>query len=364
MKFLKICFILLFLVSLLEAQSIARWFTSMGDFEVTLREDLVPITVGNFVDLTNSNFYDDLIFHRVIADFMIQDGCPEGTGYGGPGYTIPDEYHPDINYNVPYVIGMANTGQPNSAGSQYFITVEPYPSLNNNYAAFGHVTMGSDIVEAISEVPTTGPSGNPPDKPLVDVEIDSIRIMTPQFYGFTPEEDSIYAAAGEELLFGTLSNEPDLTYSWFINDELQSETSFLLNTTLSLNGWNEVKAVVSNGEYDYIKIWWVEITGGTLVPENTIPDIYALNNYPNPFNPETIIYFETTDLPTNAQIEIYNVKGQKIRRFIDFQKGDKSRYFVIWDGTDDNKNPVSSGIYFYRLQVGESSLTKKALLLK
>ena len=190
-RYILITIVLLISINSLWSQTVAKWHTSMGDFEVTMREDLVPITVGNFVDLTNSNFYDNLIFHRVISDFMIQDGCPLGTGYGGPGYTIPDEFHPDINYNVPYVLGMANAG-PNTGGSQYFITVVPTSWLNDAHSSFGHVTLGSDIVEEISEVLTTGPNGSPANKPLTDVVIDSVRIMTPQLVSYLPIEDTLY----------------------------------------------------------------------------------------------------------------------------------------------------------------------------
>ena len=183
MKINKVFLILVIVfTNCIWAQSIAEWHTSMGSFQVMLREDLVPITAGNFMDLTNSNFYDGLIFHRVIADFMIQDGCPYGTGYGGPGYTIPDEFHPDLLFDEPGVIGMANTGSPNSAGSQYFITVVPTSWLNWSYAAFGNVIQGMDVVDDISVVPTTGAGGNPPNKPLINVDIDSIRIVTPQLY--------------------------------------------------------------------------------------------------------------------------------------------------------------------------------------
>jgi len=143
----------------------------MGDFRAQLRDDLVPMTAQNFIDLTNDEFYDDLIFHRVISEFMIQDGCPNGNGTGGPGYTFNDEFHPDLRHDEPGILSMANSG-PNTNGSQYFITVVPTSWLDDVHSVFGKIIDGLDIVLAISEVET-----NSIDKPLIDVVIDSIRIV-------------------------------------------------------------------------------------------------------------------------------------------------------------------------------------------
>lgn len=156
----------------LSSQTVVQWYTSMGDFRAQLREDLVPVTAQNFIDLTNDNFYDGLIFHRVIIDFMIQDGCPNGNGTGGPGYTFDDEFHPDLRHDEPGILSMANSG-PNTNGSQYFITVVPTDWLDDQHAVFGKIMDGLDVVFAISEVDTD--SG---DKPYVDVVIDSIRVVT------------------------------------------------------------------------------------------------------------------------------------------------------------------------------------------
>lgn len=160
------------LVFTLSAQTVVQWYTNMGDFRVQLREDLVPVTAQNFIDLTNADFYDGLIFHRVIAEFMIQDGDPNGNGTGGPGYTFDDEFHPDLRHDQPGILSMANSG-PNTNGSQYFITVVPTAWLDDVHAVFGKVMDGMEVVYAISEVET-----NANDKPLVDVIIDSIRVVT------------------------------------------------------------------------------------------------------------------------------------------------------------------------------------------
>lgn len=153
------------------AQTVVQWYTSMGDFRAQLREDLVPMTAQNFINLTNAQFYDGLIFHRVIAGFMIQDGCPNGNGTGGPGYTFDDEFHPDLRHDEPGILSMANSG-PNTNGSQYFITVAPTAWLDDVHSIFGKIIDGMDVVYAISEVET-----NSNDKPLIDVVIDSIRVV-------------------------------------------------------------------------------------------------------------------------------------------------------------------------------------------
>lgn len=163
---------LLFLSSNLYSQTVVQWYTSMGDFRAELREDLVPATAQNFIDLTNNEFYDDFIFHRVISGFMIQDGCPNGNGTGGPGYTFDDEFHPDLRHDQPGILSMANAG-PNTNGSQYFITVAPTSWLDGAHAVFGKIIDGMEVVYAISEVET-----NANDKPLIDVVIDSIRVVT------------------------------------------------------------------------------------------------------------------------------------------------------------------------------------------
>jgi len=152
-------------------KKIAEFDTNMGSFKIELYKDKAPLTVGNFIKLVDKGFYNGLIFHRVIPDFMIQTGCPHGTGYGGPGYTIQDEFHPDLKHDSKGIVSMANTGQPNTGGSQFFITVAPTPWLDGKHAIFGKVIEGMDVVEKISKVQT-----DRNDKPLKDVVINSIII--------------------------------------------------------------------------------------------------------------------------------------------------------------------------------------------
>lgn len=130
-----------------------------GDMiKVELYPEVAPNTVNNFISLVKDGFYDGLIFHRVIRGFMIQGGCPQGTGMGGPGYQIKGEFlqngFPNHLKHEPGVISMARAMHPDSAGSQFFIMHETSPHLDGSYAAFGKVIEGMDVVNKIAEVPT------------------------------------------------------------------------------------------------------------------------------------------------------------------------------------------------------------------
>jgi cyclophilin family peptidyl-prolyl cis-trans isomerase len=126
----------------------ATLHTDKGDIVVNLHADKVPLTVNNFVFLAQENFYDGVIFHRVIPDFMSQSGDPTGSGRGGPGYRFADEFHPTLKHDKPGVMSMANAG-PNTNGSQFFITHVPTPWLDNKHSVFGQVTKGMDVVLSI-----------------------------------------------------------------------------------------------------------------------------------------------------------------------------------------------------------------------
>jgi peptidyl-prolyl cis-trans isomerase A (cyclophilin A) len=148
----------------------ARFKTNMGSFTVQLFEGRAPTTTKNFIDLAEKGFYDGVIFHRVIKDFMIQGGDPTGTGRGGPGYNIRDEFHPELKHTGPGMLSMANAG-PNTGGSQFFITLDATPWLDGKHAVFGEVTEGMDVVEAIGSTPTARG-----DKPVEDVVMESVTI--------------------------------------------------------------------------------------------------------------------------------------------------------------------------------------------
>jgi peptidyl-prolyl cis-trans isomerase A (cyclophilin A) len=164
---------------------IATLRTNHGTVVIRLFPDQAPKTVQNFVELaegsrswtdprtrrtSQSKLYDGTIFHRVIPNFMIQGGDPLGTGTGGPGYKFGDEFHPDLTFNRPYLLAMANAG-PGTNGSQFFITTVPPPWLTGKHTIFGEVLEGSDIVDRISNVRTDSR-----DRPADDVVIEAVEI--------------------------------------------------------------------------------------------------------------------------------------------------------------------------------------------
>jgi len=127
----------------------ARMHTDVGEMLIDLYADRAPRTVNNFVFLAREGFYDDVVFHRVIANFMAQGGDPTGTGGGGPGYSFADEFHPSLRHDGPGVLSMANSG-PNTNGSQFFITHIATPWLDDKHSVFGRVVEGQDVLMAIS----------------------------------------------------------------------------------------------------------------------------------------------------------------------------------------------------------------------
>ena len=154
---------------------IAVFETNLGNFSVELFEEETPITTENFIDLAEKGFYDGVIFHRVIDGFMIQGGDPEGTGMGGPGYTIEDEFRDDLRFDGEGILAMANTGMPHTGGSQFFITLDKTPWLNGHHTIFGKVKEGMDVVRRIGHSET-----DMADRPLEDVVIKTIEIKYPE----------------------------------------------------------------------------------------------------------------------------------------------------------------------------------------
>ena len=129
---------------------VVTFSTKKGQIKVKLHDAKTPKTCANFEKLTNDGFYNGLTFHRVIADFMVQGGCPQGTGTGGPGYNFEDEFDADLKHAGPGVLSMANSG-PNTNGSQFFITHVATPWLDGKHSVFGQVVEGQDVVDAIEQ---------------------------------------------------------------------------------------------------------------------------------------------------------------------------------------------------------------------
>jgi cyclophilin family peptidyl-prolyl cis-trans isomerase len=144
--------------------------TNHGTITAEMFVDLAPKTAGNFIELAKKGYYDGIIFHRVIDGFMIQGGDPTGTGRGGPGYKIPDEFADGLAHTEPGIFSMANAG-PNTGGSQFFITLAATPWLDGKHAIFGKVTDGLDVVKTIGKVRTgTG------DRPVEDVVMEKVTV--------------------------------------------------------------------------------------------------------------------------------------------------------------------------------------------
>ena len=158
---------------------IAVFETSLGNFEAELYAQECPQTVWNFINLAEGrqkteregNFYDGLIFHRVIDGFVIQGGCPQGSGMGGPGYQFADEFDSSLRHSGEGILSMANAG-PNTNGSQFFVTLAPTPHLDDRHSVFGKVIKGIDVIQKIGSVKT-----GPGDSPLEPVTINSIKIQ-------------------------------------------------------------------------------------------------------------------------------------------------------------------------------------------
>jgi peptidyl-prolyl cis-trans isomerase A (cyclophilin A) len=169
-----------------SAQPTAVIETTAGKLTCTLFPDVAPIGVANFIGLAQGTkdwtnpishakkhgvpLYDGTIFHRVIPDFMIQGGCPQGTGTGGPGYKFADEFHPSLKHDKVGLLSMANAG-PGTNGSQFFVTVAKTPWLDNKHSIFGEVIEGYDVVEKISKLPRSAG-----DRPVKEVKLNSVKI--------------------------------------------------------------------------------------------------------------------------------------------------------------------------------------------
>jgi len=144
--------------------------TNHGTITAEMFSDLAPKTAGNFIELVKKGYYDGIIFHRVIEGFMLQGGDPTGTGTGGPGYTIPDEFGKGLAHTEAGMFSMANAG-PNSGGSQFFITLAPTSWLDGKHAIFGKVTDGMDVVQTLGKIQT-----GMGDRPVEDVVMEKVTV--------------------------------------------------------------------------------------------------------------------------------------------------------------------------------------------
>ncbi len=346
--------LVMFCVGNVSALHFARWDTSMGSFTAELYDDMVPITAYNFINLTNAGFYNGFIFHRVVSNFVIQDGCPNGTGTGGPGYTIQDEFHPDLNHNQAGILAMARTSAPNSAGSQYYFTLSPQPHLNGAYAVFGKVIEGLDVVLEIGTVPTNG-SGLP-NTPVV---IESLRILDLIVGEETPSSaEVVLCEAGEEMMFivEAYTTDSPIVYTWIL-DGVETPGDFIHEVSFT-PGEHILQCRLSTQDWNHTITWQIEASSTSAVDHFT-PAITSVQLAPNPFKGQTRILVSSPE-KTPIVINIYDLKGRKIRSNTGLANiGD---YSWIWDGKDDAGKVVKSGLYFIKTQTNREEKLLKAVL--
>ena len=343
----------------LQARRFARWSTSMGSWTVELYDELVPITVNNFVDLANEGFYNNLIFHRVIDGFMIQDGCPLGTGYGGPGYTIPDEFHPDLVHDQAGILAMARTSAPNSAGSQYYITLAPQPHLNGGYAVFGKVLEGLENVLEIGHVPVN-PTNN---KPLTPVTIDTLRILDLIIGEVFPADSLVVGNTNASLVFvvEAYAYQSALHFEWSIDGVMQENAdSFIFEPMITLAGAHTVHCRIYSSDWSHEVSWPVQISTVGIESDGVPPVVESLKIAPNPFQNATTISYELK-LSTPVSVNIYDIKGRRVRKHqIDSTKSGLNQW--IWDGRSGNGTKLPAGMYFIQIKSNEQSRFGKCII--
>lgn len=240
--------------------TIVRGEENLGTFRAELDHEKAPRTCANFIGLasgkrpwvdvktgavrTNTPFYNGLTFHRLIHNFMIQGGSPNGQGTDGPGYAILDEYHPDLKHSTEYILSMAKSGVPNSGGSQFFITLTQTSHLDNKHSVFGKITTGTELINSFKNI-SSFPTGNA-NKPLTDIIIDSVLIHGPDYADFEIDSPSlrlphvsstmvrITRDSGAETMTATFNRRPKTNYLFLQSPDLKN----WLNpwNILSLNG--------------------------------------------------------------------------------------------------------------------------------
>jgi cyclophilin family peptidyl-prolyl cis-trans isomerase len=356
-KTLMFCIILALALSCVELPALhfARWSTSMGVFTAELYDQWVPITANNFISLANSGFYNNLIFHRVVEGFVIQDGCPYGTGYGGPGYTIPDEFYPDLHHDQAGILAMARTSAPNSAGSQYYITLAPTPNLDGNYAIFGKVIQGLDTVMAIGSVPVDAN-----DRPLTPVDIDTLRILDLAIGIVTPSDSTTYVCNVNEpqmFIVEVLSTLPT-TYEWFRDGMEIAGMDFICETTFDSPGQHSLLLRISNADWTH-EITWDILAQGSPVDDPLPPASVSLEIVPHPVREGSLIKL-TAPFAGEYDFGIYDLKGRRLRFIPGAITQDRQ---LFWDGLDGSGNRLPAGVYIIRASAGNHTLSKRCVVI-
>ncbi len=357
----KLCLLALLLPVAMQARTFARWHTNMGSFTAEMYEEIVPITVNNFIRLTNDGFYNNKIFHRVVAGFVIQDGCPFGTGYGGPGWTIQDEFSPLLNHNQAGTLAMARTSSPNSAGSQYYITLAPTPDLNGNYAVFGKIISGLDTVLAIGNVPVGANS-----RPIDPVNIYQLRMLDLQIASVYPATtDTIPNNPGTAYTFMVEAStvEAAVSYSWYVNEVMQEgQSDMLFESMFPASGDYTVRCNVSSTDSIATDVVW-HVRNSTAVTEQYTPAVNQtiLLCSPNPFSScLELSYKQMQNAPVS--FDIFNLKGQKVISLSSTANTEREGR-ISWDGRDCRGNICPSGTYIIRMIAGDSFIVQKSYLV-
>jgi cyclophilin family peptidyl-prolyl cis-trans isomerase len=347
--------VLIFCFPILNALHFARWSTSMGSFTAELYDEQTPITSTNFISLANSGFYNDLIFHRVIEGFVIQDGCPYGTGYGGPGYTIPDEFYPGFHHDQAGILAMAHSAAPNSAGSQYYITLAPQSHLDGLYAIFGKVVQGLDVVLAIGSVPTDAN-----DHPVTPVEIDTLRILDLEIGSLTPPNSTAFVCPVNEaqmFVVEAYSDDYAISYEWYVDDVLQQDAGdFLFEYAFQTAGTHSVKCRVSNEDWSHEIVWDVQSEGSASGDE--IQPVQQVSVYPNPFTGTTSIRAQS-GFTGKLSASIYDLRG---RLLVSAPDGLNPGGEWLWDGCNAQGDKLPAGMYI--LKTGQNGRFSYSRLVK
>jgi cyclophilin family peptidyl-prolyl cis-trans isomerase len=337
--FCVVCMILL--SGALGATRFSRWSTSMGNFTAELYDQETPITAGNFVSLANSGFYNGLIFHRVVEGFVIQDGCPYGTGYGGPGYTIPDEIYPGFHHDQAGILAMARTSAPNSAGSQYYITLAPAPHLDGNYAIFGKVVQGLDVVLAIGQVPVDAN-----DHPVTPVNIDTLRVLDLAIGTITPDNSAMVHCLSEEtqmFIVEAFADHSPLQFAWYKDGVLVANAVDFIFETQFTTGIHTLECVASSADWSHT-VHWDIYAYSSPTDDQTIPGICDLSVYPNPFHDSIRITVRANGIDT-IPVVVYDIRGRKV---YSAKTSGQETGVLQWDGKDMAGKRCPAGVYIIK----------------
>jgi peptidyl-prolyl cis-trans isomerase A (cyclophilin A) len=362
-RLLPIVLIVMMLVPVsIQGLHFARWWTTLGSFTATLRDEIVPITANNFMSLTNSGFYDGLHFHRVVEGFVIQDGDPLGTGYGGPGYNIQDEFSPLLHHDSAGVLAMARTSAPNSAGSQYYITLAPTPWLDGNYAIFGKVFEGLDVVMAIGSVPVDSN-----DHPITNVYIDSLRILDLAIYNVFPPNDTLVYYDLEmpvPFVVEAFNDEMNVQISWYIDDVLYPGETEITFQPVCDYGLHTFKCITATDEISWTTEWQVYVFRSGATDDEAIPPVPELEIkavYPNPFAGSIRLEYSLKKSQP-VQISVYDIRGRIVS--CETTAGKAGINHWQWDATDRQSSATAEEVFLIQVKTPSSRIVRKAVYLK